>query len=376
MRFWDRWQVRFCIAPAAAGGGLLLRLIMTQWMGPGLPTYITFYPAIMCAALFGGFWPGIAATLLSALMVDYLVLEPEGMFKYLRPVDLVGQFFFVGMGILMSAVAGRLRFIRNHLERLVAERTVALRSEMEERKKAEDAVRKSAEDLSRSNKDLEQFAYVASHDLQEPLRAVAGFMGLLKKQYYAKLSAEANEYIDYAVEGAERMQTLIQDLLAYSRVGTKGAAPAPMSMKQAIDAALFNLRAATAESSVSVVCGDLPVVNADLPQMTQLMQNLIGNAIKFHGQARPEITIAARLQDGKWVFSVRDNGIGIEAKYFDRIFMIFQRLHTRSEYEGTGIGLALCKKIVERHGGSMWVESKPSDGSTFYFTIPDGGENP
>jgi signal transduction histidine kinase len=370
MKFLDRWQFRYCIAPVAAGIGLVLRFLLTDWVGPGFPTYITFYPAVMLAALWGGFWPGFVATIASALAVDYWLLPPEGMFKYVNNVDLVGQFFFIGMGVLMSGVAARLRFIRNNLETIVNQRTASLRTEMEERKKAEEAVRKTADDLTRSNKDLEQFAYVASHDLQEPLRAVAGFMGLLKKQHAAALSAEAREYIDFAVEGAERMQTLIHDLLAFSRVGTRGGAFVPVDMKDAIAKALANLQAAITESNALVDCADLPVVNADLLQMTQLLQNLIGNAIKFRGQKTPHIKIGARPSDGRWIFSVSDNGIGIDPQYFDRIFLIFQRLHTRTEYKGTGIGLAVCKKIVERHGGAIWVESKPDEGSTFYFSIP------
>ena len=251
-----------------------------------------------------------------------------------------------------------------------------LNLEIAERKKAEQALRSTSEDLIRSNKDLEQFAYVASHDLQEPLRAVAGFMGLLKKQYEPKLDAEAREYIDFAVEGAERMQTLIHDLLAFSRVGTRGGAFEPIALNAGVDAALVNLRAAIDESHARVSRGDLPVVNADPSQMTQLMQNLIGNAIKFRGQAAAEVRIDALRKDQAWEISVSDNGIGIDPRYFDRIFLIFQRLHTRTEYKGTGIGLAICKKIVERHGGSIRVESKPGAGATFIFTIPDKGVFP
>ncbi len=375
MRVIDRWQVRYCIAAAAACAGLLLRQVLTQWVGPGFPTYISFYPMVMLAALFLGFWPGIVATVISAFLVDFWVVPPEGAFKYVSSVDLVAQLFFMGMGALMSAVAGRLRFIRSHLEHLVAQRTASLRNEMEERKKAEESARTIAEDLARSNKDLEQFAYVASHDLQEPLRAVAGFMGLLKKQYHGSISAEASEYIDYAVEGAVRMQTLIDGLLAFSRVGRKGGAFSSFNMNEAVDGALLNLQAAVAESEASVTRGEMPVVNADLLQMTQLMQNLIGNSLKFRRQGRrPEIQIGSRRTDDVCTFSVHDNGIGIDPRYFDRIFLIFQRLHTRDEYQGTGIGLALCKKIVERHGGSIWVESLPNEGSTFYFSIPNGGQ--
>jgi signal transduction histidine kinase len=246
-----------------------------------------------------------------------------------------------------------------------------LNKEMAERKKAEEALRGTADDLARSNKDLEQFAYVASHDLQEPLRAVSGFVGLLKKQYRDKLNAEAIEYIDLSVEGAERMQTLIHDLLTFSRVGTRGGAFVAMNMKDALDNALKNLQVAISETETLVTCDAMPVVTADATQMTQLLQNLIANAIKFHGPSRPEIHIGAERKNDQWVVSVRDNGIGIEPRYYDRIFLIFQRLHTRTQFKGTGIGLAVCKKIVERHGGAIWVESKPGEGSTFYLTIPD-----
>jgi|GEM_PF-1396703 signal transduction histidine kinase len=250
-----------------------------------------------------------------------------------------------------------------------------LNREMAVRKQAEATLRLTAEDLTRSNKDLEQFAYVASHDLQEPLRAVAGFMGLLKKQYFDKLDDQAREYIDFSVEGAERMQSLIEGLLAFSRVGTRGGKFAAMNVKDAVEGALKSLRALVEENSAVVTCDTMPDVFADLSQITQLLQNLIANAIKFHGPARPEVFVGAQRKDRAWEIYVRDNGIGIEPQYFQRIFLIFQRLHTRSQYKGTGIGLALCKKIAERHGGKIWVESAPGSGSTFYFTIHDKGEN-
>ena len=243
------------------------------------------------------------------------------------------------------------------------------------RKQAEDALNLTTAELARSNKDLEQFAYIASHDLQEPLRAVAGFMGILKKKYHDKLDDDARKYIDHAVEGAERMQALINGLLAYSRVGTRGGDLKPMSMQTAFDAAINNLQVAIGESNAVITHDELPDITADAAQMTQLLQNLIANAIKFRGNGLPEIRLMARHEDQHWVFGVRDNGIGIESQYFERIFLIFQRLHTRIQYPGTGIGLALCKKIVERHAGRIWVESEPDCGSTFYFTIPDKGDN-
>jgi light-regulated signal transduction histidine kinase (bacteriophytochrome) len=181
--------------------------------------------------------------------------------------------------------------------------------------------------------------------------------------------------MDFAVEGAERMQRLIDDLLAYSRVGTKGRKFAMFPMKEAFDDAIKNLKMAIDEANAAVTRGNMPEVYGDASQITQLFQNLIGNAIKFHGPTKPEITITTLRKDGQWQISVADNGIGIEPQYFERIFLIFQRLHGRSQYKGTGIGLAVCKRIVERHGGKIWVESKPNEGTVFYFTIPDKGEN-
>jgi PAS domain S-box-containing protein len=241
------------------------------------------------------------------------------------------------------------------------------------RARAEQALGVTAEELSRSNKDLEMFAYAASHDLQEPLRAVAGFMGIIKKQYENKLDSEGREYIEYAVEGAERMQRLIHDLLTYSRVGTRGTAFRPSSAREALDAALYNLRLSIEESGAVVTCDSLPVIAADRTQMTQVFQNLIGNALKFRSERTPAIAVSAMRENDSWVFRIEDNGIGIEPQYFDRIFIIFQRLHSREQYDGTGIGLAVVKKIIERHSGRIWVESTCGKGSTFYFTIPDRG---
>ncbi len=242
------------------------------------------------------------------------------------------------------------------------------------RKGAEDRAQHAADELARSNKDLEQFAYVASHDLQEPLRAVAGFMGILNRRYRESLDKNAREYVDQAIEGAERMQLLINDLLAFARVGTRGGSFSTVSMQKALNAAMVNLRVALEESGARITFDPLPTIVADFTQMTQLLQNLIGNAIKFRGAEAPLIHIGAVQEGRQSVFKVRDNGIGMEPQYFDRIFTIFQRLHPRGEYGGTGVGLALCKRIVERHGGAIWVESAANEGSTFFFTIPERGE--
>ena len=231
--------------------------------------------------------------------------------------------------------------------------------------------RKHIEDeLRRSNAELEQFAYIASHDLQEPLRAMAGMVQLLEQRYKGQLDERADEYILHAVDASNRMARLINDLLAYSRVDQRGKPLEPVNSAACVQAAILNLDTAIRESGAKVTCEDLPTVTANGFQLTQLFQNLIGNSLKFRGQREPRVEIRAMKLNDAWQFSVCDNGIGIEPQYFERIFLVFQRLHTRREYPGTGIGLALCKKIVERHGGRIWVESEPGQGSTFHFTIP------
>jgi len=243
-----------------------------------------------------------------------------------------------------------------------------------ERSRAQQELAGKAEELARSNAELELFAYVASHDLQEPLRMIASYTQLLARRYKGKLDADADEFIGFAVDGASRMQQLIQDLLSYSRLTTKGKALNFMQAEVACNSALENLQESVKESNAQVSVGPLPGVFGDATQLTQLFQNLIGNAIKYRNERRPEIRVAARPNGNEWIFSVQDNGIGIEPQYSERIFQMFQRLHTRKEYSGTGIGLAVCRKIVERHGGTIWVEAQPGQGSTFLFTIPRAEE--
>ena len=234
-----------------------------------------------------------------------------------------------------------------------------------------DELARSNAELARSNAELEQFAYVASHDLQEPLRMVSSYMQLLEKRYKAQLDADAQEFIGYAVDGATRMQRLISDLLMFSRVGTHGRPLEPVSSQQVFEVAVQNLKLSIEESGAQVTHDDpLPEVQADGPQLVQLFQNLIGNAIKFHGKKTPRVHLSVTAGMGEWIFALRDNGIGIDPQYFDRIFVLFQRLHERSAYPGTGIGLAICKKIVQRHAGRIWVESEKGQGTTFYFSLP------
>jgi PAS domain S-box-containing protein len=242
--------------------------------------------------------------------------------------------------------------------------------DISERKRAEEALAKYAADLQRSNADLQQFAYVASHDLQEPLRTMASFTQLLERRYKARLDSDADEFIAFIVGGARRMQTLIDDLLAYSRIQTQARGWAETDCEAVLATAMENLERSIQEAGGMVTHGPLPRILADEGQLCQVLQNLVANALKFRGDNPPRIHVSAERLDGEWRFSVRDNGIGIEPESAERIFVIFQRLHTTAEYPGTGIGLAIAKRIVERHGGRIWVESRPGEGADFRFTIP------
>ncbi len=246
-----------------------------------------------------------------------------------------------------------------------------------ERKHAEEELRRAhadlerkATELQRSNSELEQFAYVASHDLQEPLRMVSSYTQLVLRRYGERLDGDAKEFMAYVVDGAARMKQLIEDLLAYSRVGTRGKEFKPVAVEAAVRRAINNLRAAIEETGASITYDALPTVDADDVQLAQLFQNLMGNALKFRSQSVPRIHVSSKETEAEWEFAVADNGIGIEPQYFERIFMVFQQLHTKGEFPGTGIGLAICKKVVERHGGRIWVISRPGEGSAFHFTLP------
>jgi signal transduction histidine kinase len=258
----------------------------------------------------------------------------------------------------------------------LARLSVALRGALKdknaraERKRAHESLAEKIAELARSNADLEQFAYVASHDLQEPLRMVSAYTQLLSERYRGKLDDQADKYIHYAIDGATRMQSLIQDLLAFSRVGRQENALAITDCNRLAESAMENLRAAVMESGAVITLRPLPQLMANGSQLLQVFQNLIGNAIKFHGSESPIIEISARKEGAEWLFSVADNGIGISAEYAENVFIIFNRLHTRTEYPGNGIGLAICKKIVERHGGKIQARPHAGGGTIFNFTMP------
>jgi signal transduction histidine kinase len=262
--------------------------------------------------------------------------------------------------------------LRN-MQRQLQERNEALQREVRERERAEQVLAERSRELARSNAELERMAYIASHDLQEPLRMVASYVQLLERRYMGQLDADAHEFIGFAVDGARRMQALIDDLLTISRVDTKGRPLQRVELGEALDAALRSLRIAIDERNAKVQADPLPAVLGDAAQLTQVFQNLLSNAVKFCQAIAPLVEISARRDGAQWRICVRDNGIGVPEEHRERIFGMFQRLHGRREYAGTGIGLAICQKIVERHGGSIWVEAAQGGGSVFIFTLQAAG---
>ena len=238
-------------------------------------------------------------------------------------------------------------------------------------KKAEEELKRLSEELERSNAALKDFAYIASHDLKKPLQTIESFSKLLARRYKGKLDAKAHEFISYIVEGVQRLQMLIKDLLEYSQIETKAKNIKPTDFSFIVEEAMSNMKTAIDESNAVVTYNKMPTIMSDPQQMISLFQNLIDNAINFRSNKAPRVRISAERKGDEWVFAIRDNGIGIDPKDFEKIFVMFQRLHGSTDYPGTGIGLSICKKIVERHGGRIWLESETAKGSTFYFTIPD-----
>ncbi|MBI2873931.1 MAG: PAS domain S-box protein [Firmicutes bacterium] len=238
-------------------------------------------------------------------------------------------------------------------------------------KNLEKKLKQTVGELESSNADLRQFVNICSHDLQEPLRMISSYLQLLAKRYLGRLNSDADEFIGFAVDGANRMKQLLGDLLAYSRVGTDSSPFEEADTSLALDQALINLEVAIQDGGAEITADPLPIIRGDGPQLVLLFQNLLANAVKFRGEQPPRIHVRAESGEGEWIFSVRDNGIGIDLQFAERIFIIFQRLHPRDRYGGSGIGLTICKKIVEHHGGRIWVESRPGQGATFFFTIPN-----
>ncbi len=308
------------------------------------------------------------------------VLEPVLLFKKQFSVLLI-IFLVTGIGIALW----NMRSITKPLANLVKDIDIISRGNLDHRVKIESKnefsylgerfnnmlinLKKTVQALKSSNRDLEHFAYVASHDLQEPLRMVSSYLELIKKRYSHELDDDADEFIGYAIDGAKRMKVLINDLLVYSRLTTRGKDFRYSDLNELFIVVLNNLKFSLTENNADISCNELPKMHVDDTQFIQLMQNLISNAIKFRSDTDPVIHISAREKEDEWEFSVEDNGIGIHRQFSDKIFIIFQRLHTRNEYPGTGIGLAICKKIVERHRGRIWFDSVPGEGTTFFFTI-------
>jgi signal transduction histidine kinase len=392
---------RYGVAVGCVGFSLLARVVLDPILGDQAP-FVTFFAGIAAAAWLGGLGPALLSMALGFVAAELFCVHHSHGRWMASPLDFVmaGSYFLVASTIVIvsdamykaraTALARQIeleteigarikaevavRLTRDELDlqvkRPAAELQQAVESLERERKSL---FRKSAE-LERSNAELQQFAYVASHDLQEPLRMVANFTGLLAERYGAQLDDDAREFMAYAVGGALRMQALIQGLLAYSRVGAnRDSNLKPVNCNELLGRAVANLYTAIHDSGALVTHDELPEVLMDPAELVQVFQNLIGNALKFKGANFPLIHVSAVQQASEWVFSVRDNGIGIEPQYAERIFVIFQRLHRPEDYPGTGIGLTICKKVVEREGGRIWLESKPGRGATFFFSIPGGG---
>jgi len=335
---------------AMVAGLAVLALGLRAWplgaLGPRVP-WLTFYPTVMVAALLGGLWAGLALAACACAMVGWLWPVVLGVVPVQDSTDLLGMAVFFVNGALVSVLAEAMRRAKRQLLG-------------------------RAEALARSNQDLERFAFVASHDLQEPLRMMSGFAGLLRQRCQGRLGVDADEYVAYIVDAATRMSRMVEDLLVLSRLSTRAAPLQVVVLDGVLDEALGNLASSIAEAGATIRRGPLPAVLGDRGQLVMLLQNLVGNAVKFRGDHPPRVEIEALREGRAWRLSLSDDGIGLEPEHLDRVFEMFWRLHPNGRYPGTGIGLALCRKIVERHGGRIWVESAPGRGSTFHVLFPDG----
>jgi len=350
------------VSEALRKGGFSASVVVVQEEAEFVAQLLSHHPEVVIADYNLPQWTGMEALdVLRSKGLDIPLILVSGALGDVTAVECIkrGATDYV----LKDALARLPEAIRRALQE---KRVLRLRREAEE-----DLARK-VEELARSNAELEQFAYVASHDLQEPLRMVAAYTQLLGERYRGKLDENADKFIGYASEGALRMQTLIQDLLAFSRIGRNGAALGHVDCGAVMEEVLLSLGPAMEETGALVTHTALPVVWADRSQMVQVFQNLIGNAIKFRGED-PAISVQAEKAGEQWLFSVSDNGIGIAPEYAENIFVVFQRLHARTEYPGNGIGLAICKKIIQRYGGKIWVEPRAGHGSIFKFTMPGDG---
>jgi signal transduction histidine kinase len=459
--------LRYGLSILAVIVAFVLYNLITAWLGPGLPTYILFYPAVIIVALLAGFRPGLLATALSVIIAVIWILPPVGIFSI--SIEAIGAVLFSTMGVLISVTAELYRRNQKKAEETIKSEQQRLNDVMEilpaylvlltpdyhvafanrffrerfgedkgkccyeylfgldepcencetfkvlntgephqwewagpdgrnydiydfpfkdtdgsllimefgiditERKKALEHLKEAMKELKRSNEELQQFAYISSHDLQEPLRTITSFTQLLQMRYKGKFDSDADEFMEYTVEAAIRMKAQIEGLLEYSRVGTKGGEFKPVDMNEILNTTIQNLDSLINKSKSNMIIDELPTVMGDPNQLQRVFQNLISNAIKFRKNEEPpliHISSNKDLYNKEYIFSIKDNGIGIEEQYSERIFTIFQRLHTREVYKGTGIGLSIVKRIIERHGGRIWVESEYGKGSTFYFTIP------
>ncbi len=354
--------VRYSVPIVGLGLSTILALLIRHFAGPKPSpfTSVAFLLVIMASAWWGGYVPGMIAALLSLFVVPYAVVPHFEPFK----TDPIRVLLSLLLTVLISRVAqnrnrveAALRLANESLDERVRQRTVELQ--------------RSNAELQRLNEDLNQFAYSASHDLQEPLRMVAIYSQMLERKYKGQLSGDANEYIDQIVQGARHMDMLLKDLLAYAQtVNISLENVQPVEGTVVLERALSNLSAAVTESKATVNYNGLPQVRVQEVHLLQLFQNLIGNAIKYHADEPPRVDVTARREGSSWAFAVKDNGIGIPPEYSDQVFRMFKRLHSSSKYEGTGMGLAICHRIVERYGGRIWVESEEGQGSTFWFTLP------